>query len=149
MPERILCLSAEAADICARLGAWDRVVGVTAYAAQGALDRRPVISGFSACDCERALRLEPDLVITFSDVQAEIAARFIRAGCAVLATNQRSLAEIAETIRLIGGAIGLAAKAERLAESFASEVEGITNLARTPAEGLFRVNGRIRAIRRD
>ncbi len=122
MPNRILCLSAEAADICARVGAWDRVVGVSAFAPPSILDKRPVISGFSACDCEKAMRLEPDLVITFSDVQADIAAEFIRAGCTVLATNQRSLAEISGAIRLIGDAVGCRDEGERLAETFDAEI---------------------------
>ncbi|HEX3870822.1 MAG TPA: ABC transporter substrate-binding protein [Pirellulales bacterium] len=129
MPQRLLCLSAEAADICARLGAWDRVVGVSAFAIQEGLEPRPVISGFSTCDCERAMRLKPDLVITFSDVQADIAGQFIRAGAPVLATNQRTLAEIAETIRLIGGVIGRPAPAAELAETFLAEIEALTNHA--------------------
>ncbi|HEY2342152.1 MAG TPA: ABC transporter substrate-binding protein, partial [Chthoniobacteraceae bacterium] len=129
MPQRILCLSAEAAEICARLGAWERVVGVSAFAEQEGRERRPVIGGFSNCDCERAMRLEPDLVITFSDVQAEIAGQFIRAGATVLATNQRTLAEIAETIRLIGGAIGLAGEGRRLSETFRAEIEALTDRA--------------------
>ncbi len=133
MPKRIICLSAEAADICSRLGVWDRVVAVSAFASQEGLPRRPVIGGFSACDCEKAMRLGPDLVITFSDVQAEIAAQFIRAGCAVLATNQRTLDEIAETIRLIGGAIGRAEEAGRLASEFLAAIEAFANTrARRP-----------------
>jgi iron complex transport system substrate-binding protein len=126
MPNRILCLSAEAADICARLGAWDQVVAVSAFACQDGLEHKPVISGFSTCDCERAMQLKPDLVITFSDVQATISAEFIRAGCAVLATNQRTLLEIADTIQLIGGAIGLPQMAAQLAECFLGELESLS-----------------------
>ena len=72
---RIVCLSAEAADICARLGAWEDVVAVTAFASQAGLAVRPIISGFSTADCERVAALCPDLVICFSDVQADIAAQ--------------------------------------------------------------------------
>lgn len=120
---RIVCLSAEAADVCARLGAWDDVVAVSAFASQAGLVPRPVIGGFSTTDCERIAALQPDLVICFSDVQADIAAQLIRHGCAVLATNQRTLAEIAETIRLIGGAIERASAAEQLAAEFLTELE--------------------------
>lgn len=126
---RIVCLSAESADICARLGAWEEVVAVSAFACQEGLQRRPVISGFSTCDCERVAELAPDLVITFSDVQAEIAGSLIRAGCAVLATNQRTLSEIADTIRLIGGAIGRAVEAERLAAEFTESLDALTTSA--------------------
>jgi len=123
--QRILCLSAEAADICARLGAWDRVVAVSAFASQAGLERRPVIGGFSSCDIERALSFSPDLVIAFSDVQAGIAAEFIRAGCTVLATNQRTLVEIEETIRLIGRTIGLPEKGAKLARDFRAGLDSV------------------------
>jgi ABC-type Fe3+-hydroxamate transport system substrate-binding protein len=89
---RIACLSAEAAEICARLGAWDDVIAVSAFASQDGRPRRPVVGGFSTVDVERVAGLHPDLVITFSDVQADISAQLIRTGCNVLATNQRTLA---------------------------------------------------------
>ncbi|EDY18817.1 periplasmic binding protein [Chthoniobacter flavus Ellin428] len=122
---RIVCLSAEAADVCARLGAWDDVLAVSAFASQAGLAPRPVIGGFSTTDCDRVAALRPDLVICFSDVQAEIAAQLIRRGCTVLTTNQRTLAEIAEAIRLIGRAIGHVADAERLAAEFLEELEAL------------------------
>ena len=122
---RIVCLSAEAADICARLGAWDDVIAVSAFASQSGLEARPVIGGFSSVDADRVARLRPDLVITFSDVQADIAARLIRAGCTVLATNQRTLGEIGDAIRLIGGAIGRAAAAETLSAEFQRDLDAL------------------------
>lgn len=126
---RIVCLSAEAADICARLGAWDDVVAVSAFASQAGLAPRPVIGGFSNTDCERVSGLRPDLVICFSDVQADVAAQLVRRGCTVLATNQRTLAEIAGTIHLIGGAIGRASTAERLAAEFRDQLVSLKNVA--------------------
>jgi iron complex transport system substrate-binding protein len=126
---RIVCLSAEAADICARLGAWDDVVAVSAFASQAGLAPRPVIGGFSNTDCERVIELRPDLVICFSDVQADVAAQFVRRGCTVLATNQRTLAEIAGTIHLIGGAIGCASAAGRLAAEFRDQLTALKNAA--------------------
>ncbi|MEI9894635.1 MAG: ABC transporter substrate-binding protein [Chthoniobacter sp.] len=122
---RIVCLSAEAADICARLGAWDDVVAVSAFASQAGLAPRPVVGGFSTTDGERVAALHPDLVLCFSDVQADIAAQLIRRGCTVLTTNQRTLAEIAETIRLIGGAIGRASAAERVVTQYRTELEAL------------------------
>jgi iron complex transport system substrate-binding protein len=126
---RIVCLSAEAADICARLGAWEEVVAVSAFASQSELAPRPVIGGFSATDCERVAQLRPDLVLCFSDVQAEIAAQLIRLGCTVLATNQRTLAEIAGAMRLIGGAIGRGPAAEALATEFLGELAALQSSA--------------------
>ncbi|MEP6671186.1 MAG: ABC transporter substrate-binding protein [Chthoniobacter sp.] len=126
---RIVCLSAEAADVCARLGAWEDVVAVSAFASQAGLAPRPVIGGFSTTDCERVSALQLDLVICFSDVQADIAAQLIRCGCTVLTTNQRTLAEIADAIRLIGGAIGRASAAEELAGQYLAELAALKSSA--------------------
>lgn len=126
---RIACLSAESADICARIGAWEDVVAVSAYADQAGLDHRPVVSGFSTGDAERILAHRPDVVITFSDVQAEIAAALIRAGATVLATNQRTLAEIAAAVRLVARAVGRGDAGEKLAGDFERQ---LGELRRTP-----------------
>lgn len=122
---RIICLSAESADICARLGAWADVVAVSAFASQEDLEPRPVVGGFSTGDALRVVALRPDLVIGFSDVQADLAAQLIRAGCSVLVTNQRTLPKIAATIRLIGGAIGRASAAELLATQFLHNLDAL------------------------
>lgn len=134
---RIVCLSAEAADVCARLGAWDDVVAVSAFASQAGLAPRPVIGGFSTTDCDRVVELHPDLVICFSDVQADIAAQLIRRGCTVLATNQRTLEEIAGAIRLIGRTIGRAVAGERLAAEFNTTLEVLKNFASTQPRVYF------------
>jgi iron complex transport system substrate-binding protein len=117
-PERIACLSAESADICERLGASDRVVAVSAFAPRTVRTGRKIIGGFSTANLPELLTLEPDLVITFSDVQAQISADLIRGHCTVLATNQRSLADISRAILLIGRAIGCAPEADLLAADF-------------------------------
>ncbi|MEQ1853617.1 MAG: ABC transporter substrate-binding protein [Chthoniobacteraceae bacterium] len=127
---RIACLSAESADICARVGAWGDVVAVTAFADQSGLDPKPVVSGFSSGDAARILSHSPDLVLTFSDVQAELTASLIRAGAFVLATNQRSLRETASAIRLVARAAGRGEAGEELAESFERELAA---LRRSPA----------------
>jgi iron complex transport system substrate-binding protein len=124
-PARIVCLSAESAEICARAGAWDRVVGVTAYADQTGLVPRPRISGFSKANVPQVLALKPDVIFTFSDVQAEIASELIRAGCTVVATNPRSLAEIADSIRLIARVAGTGGEGERIAAEFRHELAAI------------------------
>jgi iron complex transport system substrate-binding protein len=117
-PERIICLSAESADICKRLGAADRVVAVSAFAPRSMRVGRAVVGGFSTLKIEDLHPLEPDLVITFSDVQAQISADLIRKHYTVLATNQRSLRGIGEAILLIGRAIGCSDRAEKLASDF-------------------------------
>lgn len=124
-PTRLVCLSAESADLCARLGVWEHVVGVTAYADQINLAHKPVVAGFSKADAAKIAALSPDLVFTFSDVQAEITAELIREGCTVLATNPRSLAEIAESIRLIARSVGRAAEGEALIDEFQRELAAL------------------------
>src|SRR5207247_4725797 len=94
-PQRIACLSAESADWLWRLGAWDQVVGVTAFFEPPAdAAPKPRVSGFSSADKDAIIRLQPDLVITFSDVQAVLTTELIQAGLSVLATNQRTLEEL-------------------------------------------------------
>ena len=122
---RYVCLSAESAEILAQIGAWDEVVGVSAYIDQTGWDRKPVISGFARADAQRIASLRPDLVFTFSDVQADITADLIRAGCQVLATNPRSLVDIEESIRLIGRTVGREAEGLRVAADFRHELEGL------------------------
>ena len=117
-PSRIVCLSGEAADICIRLGAGDRVVGVSAFAPKVIRSGRKIVGGFSTLKREELLDLAPDLVITFSDVQADISSELIRNHCTVLATNQRSLRQISEAILLIGRIIGCHSQAEILAAQF-------------------------------
>ena len=100
-PSRIVCLSAEAVEIIYALGCGNRIVGVTGFAVEPpAVRRKPRVSGFSSVNFDKVDALKPDLVITFSDVQAEAAKELIRRGHTVLATNQRSLPEIFETILL-------------------------------------------------
>lgn len=122
-PERIVCLSGESADICHRLGAADRVAAVSAFAPAAMRAGRPVVGGFSTLRMADLLSIEPDLVITFSDVQAQLAADLIRNHCTVLAANQRSLRGIAQAILLIGRSIGCVPEAEKLAAEFELQLE--------------------------
>src|SRR6202162_1929207 len=105
-PERIVCLSGESADICDRLGGADRVLAGSAFAPRAMRRVWTVFGGFSTLKIAELLAIEPDLVITFSDVQAQMAADLIRNHCTVLATNQHSLCGIVQAILLIGRAIG-------------------------------------------
>jgi iron complex transport system substrate-binding protein len=118
---RIVCLSAEAADICYRLGAWEEVVGVSAFARVPG-PPKPVVSGFASGNLSRVRSLAPDLVITFSDVQAQLAGDLIRMGCQVLALNHHSLEGIICGIRLLGGILARPEAGERLALWFGNEL---------------------------
>jgi len=132
-PSRIVCLSAEAVEILYRIGCGGRIVGVTGYATHPPEARSlPRVSGFSEVNYEKVDVLKPDLVITFSDVQAECARELIRRGHTVLATNQRSLEEIFRTILLIGRVAGCEAGAKKLTEEMRAEIFGEGTTSSTP-----------------
>ncbi len=119
MTRRIVCLSAESADILRRIGAEASLVGVTVYAAlPPRLRGVPRVSGFSAGNIKRIVALKPDLVIGYSDVQAPLAAELIRAGVNVLVTHQVSLRQIEENIHLLGRLTGRERAAARLVKDF-------------------------------
>ena len=114
-PKRLVALGADGADILHRLGVWPQVVGVTAfYKPPPGTEEKPRVSGFSSGNLEAILRLEPDLVITSTDVQHQLASDLIKAGVTVWAINSRSLEEIYDAIRNLGQIVRKADRAEEL-----------------------------------
>jgi iron complex transport system substrate-binding protein len=122
-PERIVCLTAETAEIAYRVGAGDRVVGVpgTARRPEAVRDKARV-GGFTTFRVDRILALEPDLVLAFSDLQREVVGELIAAGVAVLCTNQRSLDDVLRAILLVGGAVGCESAARDLVQDLRDEI---------------------------
>ena len=118
-PERIVCLTEETVETLYLIGEDHRIVGVTGYAVRPPRVRRekPRVAAFTSADIPKILALRPDLVLTFSDLQADIAAALIRHGVAVHAFNQRDIAGIFAMIRTVGALTGAAGKAEALAAS--------------------------------
>lgn len=118
-PERIVCLTEETVETLYLLGEEDRIVGVSGYAVRPTRVRKekPRVCAFTSADIPRILALNPDLVLTFSDLQADIAAELIRAGVAVVAYNQRTVAGILAMIRHLGATVGQSERAFALAES--------------------------------
>jgi iron complex transport system substrate-binding protein len=131
-PERIVCLTEETVETLYLLGEEDRIVGVSGYAVRPARVRRekPRVSAFTSADIPKILALEPDLVLTFSDLQAEIATELIREGVTVMAYNQRDVAGILAMIRHLGATVGQAERAARLAEGYERRLDDIANAAR-------------------
>lgn len=125
-PERIVCLSAETTEIAFALGAGDRVVGIpgTAHRPPEAREK-PRVGGFTTFRLDRILALQPDLVLAFSDLQADVVRDLVRAGIPVLALNQRSLAGIYRAILLIGGVLGREAQARALVQDMQDEIRQI------------------------
>jgi len=118
-PERIVCLTEETVETLYLLGEQHRIVGVSGYAVRPPQVRRekPRVSAFTSADIPKILALRPDLVFTFSDLQAEIAMALIREGVAVHAFNQRDIAGILAMIRTVGALVGAAERAQALAQS--------------------------------
>ena len=114
-PQRLVALGADGADILHDLGVWSQVVGVTAFfrTPRGA-EEKPRVSGFSSGNVEAILKLAPDLVITSTDVQHQIASDLIKAGVTVWAINSRNLDEIYDAIRNIGQIVRRSEKAEEV-----------------------------------
>jgi iron complex transport system substrate-binding protein len=125
-PRRIVCLSAETAEIAYLVGAGDRVVGVpgTARRPEAVRDKARV-GGFTTFRVDRILALEPDLVLAFSDLQRDVVGELIGAGAAVLCTNQRSVDGILRAILLIGGALGCEAAARELVADMRDEIKQV------------------------
>jgi len=126
-PERIVCLTEETVETLYLLGEEARIVGVSGYAVRPARVRKekPRVSAFISADVPKILALKPDLVLTFSDLQADIVAELIRANVAVHAFNQRDVAGIFDMIRTLGALVGASGKAEALAHKLAAHVEAV------------------------
>lgn len=116
-PQRLVALGTDGADILHRLGVWKQVAGITAFfKLPPGVEEKPRVSGFCSGNIDSILKLEPDLVITSTDVQHQLAADLIRAGVTVLALNARSLEEIYRSIRRLGQIVNKADEANKLVE---------------------------------
>lgn len=126
-PNRIVCLTEETVETLYLLSEQDRIVGVSGYAVRPPQVRRekPRVSAFISADIPKIMALRPDLVLAFSDLQADIVAELVRAGVAVHVFNQRDVAGILAMIRTIGGLIGEAVKADRLAAQFEERLAAV------------------------
>ena len=111
---RIVCLTAETTEWLYLLGEEDRIVGVSGYTVRPrhARPEKPCVSAFLDGKVDKIVALEPNLVIGFSDLQAALADKRIRAGLNVLVTNQRSVVEIVATLRLVAGLVDAQDRAE-------------------------------------
>lgn len=117
LPERIVCLSTETVEVLYALGEEARIAGISGFTVRPARARRekPKVSGFSSARIERILAVEPDLVLAFSDLQADLCRDLVRAGIAVHVFNQRDLAGIIHMVLTLGRLVGAANRAEELA----------------------------------
>ncbi|WP_290558930.1 cobalamin-binding protein [Aestuariivita sp.] len=138
-PERIVCLTEETVETLYLLGQDHRIVGVTGYAVRPARVRRekPRVGAFTSADVPKILALQPDLVLTFSDLQADIAADLIREGVAVHAFNQRSVGEILDMIRTLGALTGTQGRAEALVRRFEARAAALRATVRPTRPAVY------------
>ena len=125
-PQRVVCLSSEHVEICYALGAGERVVGVPGTAHRPAEARdKPRIGGFTSFRADKIRELEPDIVLAFSDLQADISAELIRGGLPVFCSNPRSVDDVLATIVMVGGLLGLDKQARDIVQDMRDEIRQV------------------------
>ena len=131
-PSRIICLTEETTETLYLLGEGDRVVGVSGYTLRPPEARqKPRVSSYLNARYDKIDALRPDLILAFSDLQATIVSDLIKRGYPVVVFNQRSVDEILQMIRMLGGLVGCADRAEALAAGFERDLESARKAAAT------------------
>jgi iron complex transport system substrate-binding protein len=130
-PQRIVCLTEEPTEVLYAIGEDARIVGISGFTVRPARARKekPKVSAFTSAKVGEILKLEPDLVIGFSDIQADIARELIAAGIEVWISNHRSVAGILDYIRRLGALVGAGEKSDALARRAEQHIEEIKQAA--------------------
>jgi iron complex transport system substrate-binding protein len=129
-PSRIVCLTEETTETLYLLGQGDRIVGVSGYTVRPPEARlKPKVSAFINAKFDKIEALKPDLVLAFSDLQADLSAELVRRGIAVVTFNQRSVDEILQMIQMLGGLVGCQGEAERLADRLRADLDRLRESA--------------------
>ena len=126
-PQRIVCLTEEPTETLYALGEQDRIVGISGFTVRPARARKekPKVSAFTSAKIGEILKLEPDLVIGFSDIQADIAAELVRSGVEVWIANHRSVEGIIDYVRRLGAMVGAGARADAYADELQRGLEKV------------------------
>ncbi len=129
--KRIVCLTEETTEALYLMGEEERIVGISAFTVrpERAKREKPVVSQFIRAKIDDIVDLEPDLVLAFSDLQADIVRDLVKAGLPVHAFNQRSVAGILEMIRLLGRLVDRVEKGEALAARLEANLEAVRQRA--------------------
>lgn len=131
LPQRIICLTTETVEVFYALGEQNRIVGISGYTTRPAAARKekPKISAFTTAKIDKILALKPDLVLGFSNLQADIVAALIKSGVEVHVFNQRSIAEILRMITTVGALLGVPDKAAKLLSELELQIEAVKEAA--------------------
>ncbi|WP_137719985.1 cobalamin-binding protein [Methylobacillus flagellatus] len=138
-PQRIVCLTTETTEVLYLLGQQHRIAGISGYTTRPAIARRekPRVSAFTSANIAKVLALQPDLVLTCTDLQADIAATLIKAGIEVHAFNQRTLDGILRMIATLGALVDASAQAQaliaQLSQTMAEARASASELATRPS----------------
>ncbi len=122
-PQRLICLTEETVETLYLLGEQDRIVGVSGYAVRPPHARRekPRVSAFTSAKNDAILALKPDLVLGFSDLQADIGRDLARAGLNVVLFNQRSIDEILSMVLMLASMVGATDRGQKLVDELAAK----------------------------
>ncbi len=124
LPQRIICLTTETLEVLYMLGEQDRIVGISGYTTRPAIARKekPKVAAFTTAKIDKILDLKPDLVLGFSNLQADIIAELVRAGIEVHVFNQRSIEDIFRMIVTTGRLVGATSKAESIVKELQTQI---------------------------
>ncbi|HEY8118466.1 MAG TPA: cobalamin-binding protein [Methylophilaceae bacterium] len=130
-PKRIVCLTTETCEVLYLLGEQDRIVGISGYTTRPAIARKekPKVGAFTSAKIDRIIDLQPDLVLTCTDLQADIAASLIKAGIEVHAFNQRSVTQILQMITTLGALVNAHDKAAQLVAELQKTIDAVRDTA--------------------
>jgi iron complex transport system substrate-binding protein len=131
LPQRIVCLTTETVEVLYALGEQDRIAGISGYTVRPpqARKEKPKVYAFTSGDIEKILAVQPDLVLTFSDLQADIARDLIKAGVPVYAFNMRSIDDVLGMIETLGRLVGAEAKAGVMVAELEGQIEQARQIA--------------------
>lgn len=126
-PSRIICLTEETVETLYLLGCGEMVVGISGFTLRPpeARKSKPKVSTYTEANYEKILALKPDLVLTFSDLQADIAKELMLRGVQVFGFNQRSVEEILTSILVLGGVVNKTREAQVLVEKLSQGLNKI------------------------
>ncbi len=133
LPQRIVCLTTETVEVLYMLGEQDRIVGISGYTTRPAVARKekPKVSAFTTAKIDKIIALKPDLILGFSNLQADIAAELIKAGIEVHVFNQRSVDDILRMIITTGRLVGATEKAENIVKELQIQIAEMRKTAST------------------